>query len=278
MNKLDELKSLLSEYDRVAIAFSGGVDSTFLIAVATEVLGHDNVLGINVVSSLQTERERKYIKNFQSDYNYIQIELDAFSIPGLVANEPDRCYHCKKAIFSEIISTAKSNNINYIMDGTNYDDLDDFRPGLKALGELKVISPLKLAKLTKDDVRRYSEGMGLITHDLPSAACIASRIPYGTEISKANLKRVEDAEAYLFDLGYRGFRVRSHDNLARIELCEEDMEKFIRNHSNEVYNAFKVLGFTFTTLDLLGYRMGSQNEVLSKKIIDEVISDERKAD
>ena len=154
------------------------------------------------------------------------------------------------------------------------DDLDDFRPGLRALSELNVISPLKLAKLSKDEIRMNSKEMNLITHDLPSAACIASRIPYGTKINSENLKRVELAEAFLFDLGYRGFRVRLHGDIARIELSPDDMQQFIIEHTNEVHEAFKKIGFTFTTLDLVGYRMGSQNELISSETIKEVIDSE----
>ena len=267
MDKLLILREYLKKYPKIAIAFSGGVDSTFLMKFATDTLGKDNVLGINISSSLQTERERKLMNdlNFIENFNLVTELIDELNIPGLVENSSNRCYYCKKAIFENIFSIARKHGYEYVFDGTNADDIDDFRPGMKALRELGVISPLKECNLTKEDIRKYSKDLNLMTYSIPSSACIASRIPYGTKITKENLKQVELAEDLLFSLGYAGFRVRYHEKIARIELKEQDMVPFIENHRNVVYEEFKKIGFTFTTLDLLGYRVGSQNELLSKK-------------
>ncbi|NLY20337.1 MAG: ATP-dependent sacrificial sulfur transferase LarE [Tissierellia bacterium] len=267
MDKLLTLREYLNEYKKIAIAYSGGVDSTFLMKFATEILGKDNVLGINISSSLQTKRERSLLidLNANENFNVVSQLIDELNIPGLVENTSNRCYYCKKAIFENIFSIANKHGYKYVFDGTNADDIDDFRPGMKALRELGVISPLKECGLNKDDIRKYSKDLNLITHDIPSSACIASRIPYETKITKENLKQVELAEDLLFQLGYTGFRVRYHDSIARIELKEQDMIPFIENHRVEVYESFKRIGFTFVTLDIIGYRMGSQNELLSEK-------------
>lgn len=268
-SKYEKLKEILLEMDSLAVAFSGGVDSTFLLAVANELL-KDKAAGINVSASMYPKKDTDETKKLAEILNarFIPIIGDEWSIEGLVANEPDRCYHCKKAIFSTIIETANKNGLKHVVDGSNADDTADFRPGMKALKELEVRSPLKEANLSKAEIRELSKRLNVPTWNKPSMACLASRIPYGTKITKENLKMVENCENHLLELGYRGFRVRYHGNLARIELKREDFLRFIEIDREGVIKFFKKEGFNFVTLDLQGYRIGSMNEEVSKDIKD----------
>jgi uncharacterized protein len=180
-----------------------------------------------------------------------------------VANSLDRCYHCKKILFGDLIRVAEEHNIEFILEGSNADDLNDYRPGLKAIEELKIRSPLKEADLTKDEIRSLSKSMGLKTWDKPAFACLASRIPYGTEITNDKLRRVDRAEFYLRSLGFYQVRVRDHDDIARIEILTSEFDKLFSNGLiNQVINKFKEIGYLYVTVDLEGYKTGSMNKVI----------------
>lgn len=264
--KLNDLKEYIKSLGSLVVAYSGGVDSTFLLKVAHDILG-DNLVAVTVKSLFNPQREFeeaiKYCKHIGAMHEVIVID-DISDIEGFSDNTVDRCYYCKKEIFKRISEVARKNNIKYIADGSNFDDLNDYRPGLKALKELNIISPLKIIKINKEDIRYYSKTLGLPTWDKPSFACFASRIPYGSVITKEKLETVDKAEQYLFDMGFKQIRVRHHGSIARIELGENDFDKFLdRKLMKEVSITLKKLGFSYVTLDLEGYRTGSMNEVIN---------------
>jgi len=264
--KFQKLKDNIRELGSVAIAYSGGVDSTFLLKVAADVLG-DKVIAITAKSSTYPEREFKeavkYIKDIGA--KHIVIISEELEIEGFAKNPVNRCYFCKKELFSKIRKVADDNNIKEVLDGANVDDVSDFRPGMKAAKELKVISPLKDAGFTKDDIREMSKILGVPTWNKPAFACLSSRFPYGNEITVEKLSMVERAEQFLMDLGFRQIRVRHHGDIARVEVNAEEREKFFDNNiMDKVGNELKSFGFKYVTLDLLGYRTGSMNEVLSE--------------
>ncbi|MBV4418535.1 ATP-dependent sacrificial sulfur transferase LarE [Clostridium tyrobutyricum] len=262
--KLDILKENIKKMQSAAIAFSGGVDSTFLLKVAHDVLGN-NVIAITATSSTYPKREldeaKKYARNM--GVKHIIIESEELDIEGYAKNPVNRCYYCKKELFSKLRNIAKENDINYVLDGSNLDDTGDYRPGMEAAKELGIVSPLKEAKLTKDDIRTFSREMNLPTWNKPSFACLSSRFPYGNKITSKKLKMVEDAEQFLLDLGFRQVRVRCHDTIARIEVAPEERSKFFDlSLMDKVGNKFREIGFTYVTLDILGYKTGSMNAVL----------------
>ena len=260
--KMENLKDKLRRMGRVVIAFSGGVDSTFLVKVACEVLGN-NVLAVTAASSTYPKTELEEAKRLARliGVRHIIVNSEETEVENFKRNPPNRCYYCKKELFSRLKEIAKKEKINYVLDGTNYDDLTDFRPGMKALRELNIISPLKDAKLTKEDIRNLSKLMNLDTWDKPACACLASRFPYGIRITKERLDRVEKAEAVIRNLGIRQLRVRYHNEIARIEVNKKDMQLLLE-HSDSIVKKFKELGFIYVTLDMEGYRTGSLNEVL----------------
>jgi uncharacterized protein len=264
--KFQKLKDSLKDLKSVAIAYSGGVDSTFLLKVAADVLGN-NVIAITAKSSTYPEREFKeavkYIEGIGA--KHIVIISEELEIEGFAKNPVNRCYFCKKELFSKIRKVADDNNINAVLDGSNADDISDFRPGTKAAMELKVISPLKDAGFTKDDIRSLSKKLGVPTWNKPAFACLSSRFPYGNEITVEKLSMVERAEQFLMDLGFRQIRVRHHEDIARVEVNAEERYKFFDiKIMDKVANELKSIGFKYVTLDLLGYRTGSMNEVLSE--------------
>lgn len=267
MDKFVRLQELLISYGKVAIAYSGGVDSSFLLKTALDTLGKENVLGVTILSSVTPREELAETEKFLSsmDINHVFVKKDVFEIPGFSENPKDRCYICKHNVFEEIIEQGKQRGISVVLDGTNADDEGDYRPGLKALQELKVVSPLKLCGLTKSEIRELSRNMGLNTWNKPSLACLASRIPYYEEITEEKLQRVDKAESFLRSLGFEQLRVRCHGKLARIELLPEDIKKvFDKDLNKTIHDRLKEIGFQYVALDLIGYRTGSLNEVLSK--------------
>ena len=248
----------------MAVAFSGGVDSTFLLKVAHDVLG-DNAIAVTARSSTYPEREFKEAVNFaaQNNIEHVVIVSEELEIEGFSENPVDRCYFCKRELFSKIAGIAKEKGIKFVADGSNVDDLGDYRPGLKAVAELGVVSPLREAGMTKEDIRALSKEMGLATWDKPAFACLSSRFPYGQKITKEKLEMVDKAEQYLLDLGFKQVRVRHHGDVARIEVAAHERRKFFDEQlMDRISGEFKKIGFTYTALDLKGYRTGSMNETL----------------
>lgn len=262
--KLDQLKTNLSSLNGIVVAFSGGVDSTFLLRVAYDVLG-DRAVAVTARSSTYPEREYRESVAFveQLGARQITITSEELEIKGFSKNPINRCYYCKKELFLKILDIAKELGISTIADGSNVDDTGDYRPGMLALKELGIISPLKAAGMTKEDIRILSREMNLPSWDKPAFACLASRFPYGQEITKEKLNRIDQAEQFLLDRGFRQVRVRCHEDVARIEVPAEDRARLLDLAlAQSVYDAFKRIGFSYVSVDLLGYRMGSMNETL----------------
>ena len=263
--KYKRLKERLESLNSAVIGFSGGVDSTFLLKVSADVLGN-NVLALTARSSTYPEREYREAVQYAKDLGvkHESFYSDELEIPGFSDNPIDRCYHCKKELFLKINEVAKKKGYQAVLDGANYDDVGDYRPGMEAAKELGVVSPLKEVEMTKLEIRFLSERMGLPTWDKPAFACLASRFPYGSKITKEKLQLVEKAEIFMRDLGFKQVRVRHHGSLARIEVAPEEREKlFDIQLWDEIGNAFKVFGFTYATVDVLGYRTGSMNDTIS---------------
>ena len=272
--KLTRLRALLRETGGIAVAFSSGVDSTFLLKVAYEELGEKTV-AVTARSHSFPKREQDEAAAFCAREGIRQVVVDSeeLAIPGFQQNPPNRCYLCKKELFTKILEIARAEGLSAVAEGSNMDDLGDYRPGLQAIRELGIRSPLREAGLTKDDIRALSRRMGLPTWNKPSFACLASRFPYGEEITVERLTRVECAEQYLLDFSFGQVRVRSHGDLARIELCAADIPKAVEQRE-KIHAALKGLGFAYVTLDLLGYRTGSMNEVLTVEEKDKAIDNE----
>jgi len=269
--KYNKLQGYLSSLESVAIAFSGGVDSTFLLKVSHGALG-DCAVAITARSASYPLRELNEAACFTKaqGIKHIIFDSEELDIEGFSNNPPNRCYLCKKELFTKIKAICREHNIAHIAEGSNVDDTGDYRPGLTAARELNVLSPLREAGLTKAEIRRLSEEMGLPTWDKPSFACLSSRFVYGEAISKEKLKAVELSEQLLFDMGFKQVRVRVHGHLARIEVPQDEIERFLtKDIRDTVYAKLKEHGFLYVTLDLLGYRTGSMNEGLknTKEVI-----------
>ena len=242
------------------IAYSGGVDSTFLLKVARDTLG-DNVLAVIAESPTYPSTEALYAKKLCDELGVKHqiIQTDEFSNEDFLSNPKERCYYCKRELFSKLLQIAKEHNVPYVLDGSNADDRSDYRPGTRAKEELGVRSPLMELGFTKQIIRDLSRELNLPTWDKPSYACLASRIPYGTRITKELLERIEEGEKYLKSLGFNQLRVRHHGNIVRIEV-EKDSAGEIMQRMDQVSDKFEELGYTYVTLDLKGYRSGSMNE------------------
>ena len=269
IDKYDVLKKTLTSYRHVAVAFSGGVDSTFLLYTAKEALGKE-VLAITAESELMPENECVEARKFCKDNRIRQVVMhpDVMKIQGIADNPPNRCYLCKKTMFIQMKSIAEERGMPILIEATNADDECDFRPGLKALEELKIKSPLKELGFTKKEIRSLSHALELPTWEKPSNACLATRIPYGEPIDLEKLKLIGQAEAYLRELGFTEVRVRMHNTvIARIELNPNDFSRFMRGDIRlEVNHRLKAMGFAYVSLDLQGYRTGSLNEVLPESL------------
>ncbi len=264
--KLEFLRKYTESCGKLAVAFSGGIDSTFLLSVAHEVLGK-NAVAVNVKSNFVPERESEFSRRFCTEKNIelITFEADEDRIPDFKENPKNRCYFCKKYLFQNIIESAKALGIEKVAEGSNADDDSDFRPGHKAIDELKVLSPLREAGLTKSEIRELSREMGIEIWNKPSAACLASRIPYGEIISSHKLELIEKGEQLLYEKKFSQFRIRLHETqdkrfLARIEILPKDFEKIMdEKNRTEIYSELKKLGFTFVSLDLGGFKSGGLN-------------------
>jgi len=264
LQKMDNLRRILREMGSVLVAFSGGADSTLLLRLAHEELG-DRAMALLASSPTYPEFEIQQARQMAEAWGVRCMEVfsNELQIPGFSQNTPRRCYHCKKELFSLCREKAETYGLKYVVDGSNLDDTGDYRPGMEAARELGIRSPLKEAGFTKRDVRELSHQLGLPTWDKPSFACLASRFPYGTEITVKRLGQIEKAEAFLRRLGFRQLRVRYHGDLARVEVEPQELGRFLHEGIREkVIHHFKEIGFLYVTLDLQGYSTGAMNEGL----------------
>ena len=262
-NKFDNLKKFLKSLNSVAVAYSSGVDSTFLLKTAHDVL-KENAIAITIKSSLFPQEELNEAIDFckKENIKHIILDIDVFKVAGFIENPKDRCYICKKELFKNVILKANEFKISNILEGSNVDDLSDYRPGKKAIEELKIISPLKDIGLTKKEIRILSDKLDLKTAKKQSMACLASRIPYGEIISIEKLNMIDKAEKILKNIGFSCYRVRLHNNnLARIEINPDEFDKLLELR-DKISNSFKEIGFKYVALDIQGYRTGAMNEVL----------------
>ena len=266
-NKKEKLISIIEKCDNLIVAFSGGVDSTFLLHVANEVI-EGNVVAVTAQSPLHPERETEFTKKFAKRLNIKHIIMQSREMiwADFVANTKDRCYVCKKMLAEDLLKIASDMGIKHVAHGANMDDLDDFRPGLRAAREMSIEAPLVDAGMTKKDIRFLSKEMDLVTWDKPSMACLASRIPYGTLITDEALDRIDRAEQFVLSLGFIDCRVRYHGEIARIEVNPEDFERLIDEKTRmAIISKFKKIGFLYISLDMEGYIQGSMNRSFYNK-------------
>lgn len=264
MSKFDQLKAYIKAYESVAVAFSGGVDSTFLAYAAYEALG-DKAVAITIESPYIPKWEIKEAKDLAKQIGIRHIVLPATIHDDVKNNPADRCYLCKRVVFSKILEEAKRQGSNVVVDGSNFDDTKDYRPGLRALKELDVVSPLMNCEWTKDMIREESKKAGLETHDKPAYACLLTRIPYDTVITDEELVRIEKSEVFMMEEGFRAVRVRSHGDLARIEVARELRKKlFNEDLLDRISEKLKSFGYRYVSIEASGYSMGSFNKQIGK--------------
>jgi uncharacterized protein len=265
-SKYNSLKAILNSLSKVAIAYSGGVDSTFLLKAAVDTLGPNNVLPfMSVGPSLpDSQRQAALARAQQMGVKVREIQTCEMDDADFLSNKADRCFHCKSYLYRLLKETAKAEGIENVLCGSNLDDANDYRPGNRAAKAFGIKAPLADAKLTKDDIRQLSRQLGLETADMPASPCLASRIPYGNEITEQKLNQIEQAEEFIKSLGFIEFRVRHHGGMARIEVKPEKIEKILTEPVRiKIVNKLKSLGFNYVTIDLEGFRSGSLNEPLS---------------
>ena len=265
-DKYNSLTAILKKLDKVVVAYSGGVDSTFLLKAAVDTLGTENVLAcIGVSSSLGKSQYNRAIECAANIGAALEeVEVHEVLDTKYSANNPDRCFHCKSHLYTVLQNIAEKKGFGSVICGCNFDDMDDFRPGNKAARVHGVLSPLAEARMTKDDIRNMSRKLNLPTADIPASPCLASRLTYGLEVTEERLKQVDEAEDFLRKLGFVEFRVRHHDTIARIEVRPEDMEKVTTERRRQkIVEKLKSIGFKYITVDLQGFRSGSLNELLT---------------
>ena len=266
-DKYNSLQQIINKLGKVVVAYSGGVDSTFLLKAAVDTLGAENVLAcIGISSSLGKSQYNRAVECAEIIGAAVEeVEVHEVLDTKYSANNADRCFHCKSHLYTVLQNIAEKKGFDNVICGCNLDDMDDFRPGNKAARVYGVLSPLAEAKMTKDDIRSMSREFNLPTADIPASPCLASRLTYGLEVTEQRLKQVEEAEEFLRTLGFVEFRVRHHDTIARIEVVVEDMEKITTEPVRQrIVEKLKSIGFKYISVDLQGFRSGSLNELLTK--------------